>query len=333
MENISVCSENVLCSMVMNGFWEKLSRPYLALAPMEGVTDVVFRHVVAKAARPDVFYTEFTNVSSYVSEKGNHSTRERLAFTEDERPIVAQIWGSRPEHFETTAYGLKEMGYEAIDINMGCPDKNVVRTGGGSDLIRNPRLACEIIEATKRAGLPVSVKTRLGYSKVEEWREWLKLLLEQDIANLTVHLRTKKEMSKVGAHHELTNEIVELRNSTAQETLICINGDVKDRQEAEELAKKYGLDGVMIGRGVFGNPYCFELEPREHSREELLDLLNYHLDEFDKFNSEVGARKFEPLKRFFKIYVREFEGASEMREKLMQAKSTDEVRDLLVLSN
>jgi tRNA-dihydrouridine synthase len=310
-------------------FWHDLPRPFFVLAPMEAVTDVVFRHVVASAARPDIFFTEFTNASSFASPKGIHSTRGRLTFTEDEQPMVAQIWGTKPEEFAIMARGLAKMGYKGIDINMGCPDKTVVKGGGGSGLIRTPELAAELIVAAKQGGLPVSVKTRLGYSSTSEWRDWLKHILKQDVVNLTIHLRTRKEMSKVPAHFELIPEIKKLRDEIAPQTLLTINGDIEDRQQGLELVEKYGVDGIMIGRGVFHNPFAFEQEKREHSREELLDLLRLQLDLFDKYSRELEPRKFEPLKRFFKIYIRDFPGASELREKLMHTKSTDEVRALI----
>ena len=313
----------------MNNFWEELPRPFFILAPMEAVTDVVFRHVVDAAARPDIFFTEFTNASSYCSEKGIHSTRGRLAFTPDEHPMVAQIWGSKPEEFAQMSKGLAEMGYKGIDINMGCPDKAVVKGGCGSGLICNPELAAQLIAGAKEGGLPVSVKTRLGYNRTDEWRDWLTHILKQDIVNLTIHLRTRKEMSKVDAHYELIPEIKALRDEIAPHTLLTINGDIRDRQHGEELVEKYGVDGVMIGRGIFHNPFAFESEKREHSREELLGLLRLQLDLHDKYSAELGPRKFDPLKRFFKIYVREFEGAGELRDKLMHTKTTDEVRQLL----
>jgi tRNA-dihydrouridine synthase len=317
---------------MMNTFWNELPKPFFILAPMEAVTDVVFRHVVAKAGRPDVFFTEFTNTASYCSPRGAHSTRGRLAFTEDEHPMVAQIWGKNPEHFRQMAFGLKEMGYMGIDINMGCPDKSVVHGGSGSGLIRTPELAAEIIAATKEAGLPVSVKTRLGDVKVEEWKEWLTFILKQDVVNLTIHLRTRKEMSKVDAHFELIPEIKALRDQIAPNTLLTINGDIRDRAHGMELYEKYGIDGIMIGRGIFQNPFAFaEVEDvvLENKSRQLLDLLNYQLDLFDKYNEELEPRKFDPLKRYFKIYVRDFAGASELREKLMHTKTTDEVRQLL----
>ena len=323
-------------------FWKKIIEstgeengqklPFFSLAPMEAVTDVVFRHVVSKAARPDVYYTEFTNSSSFASPKGIHSTRGRLTFTPDEQPIIAQIWGSRPADIKFMCEKLPELGYRAIDINMGCPDKAVIKSGGGSDLIRNPDLAKEIIESAKAGGLPVSVKTRLGFSRAEEWHDWLKLLLEQKIEVLTIHLRTKKEMSKVPTHFELIPEILKLRDEIAPNTLIQINGDIKSRAQGLELWRKYPkIDGIMIGRGVFENPFCFEKNPPETARtsSDYLDLLELQLDLFEKYSRELEKRRFEPLKRFFKIYVREFAGASDLRAKLMETKTVDEVREIL----
>ena len=313
----------------MNSFWNNLPKPFFILAPMEAVTDVVFRHVIAKAARPDVFFTEFTNAASYCSPQGAHSTKGRLTFTADEQPMVGHIWGNKPEHFEQMAKGLKEQGFAGIDINTGCPDKAVVRQGSGSGLIGEYERIAALIAAAKTAGLPVSVKARLGAYKVDEWRDWLGFLLQQDLANLTIHLRTRKEMSKVDAHYELIPDIKKLRDEIAPQTFLTINGDIRDRQHGEELVAKYGVDGVMIARGVFHNPFAFETTPREHTREELIDLLRTHLDLHDHYSSELEPRKFEPLKRFFKIYIRDFPGASELREQLMHTKTTAEVRQLI----
>ncbi|MBA1353135.1 tRNA dihydrouridine synthase [Staphylococcus cohnii] len=309
-------------------FWRELPRPFFVLAPMEDVTDVVFRHVVSEAGRPDVFFTEFTNTESFCHPEGVHSVRGRLTFTEDEQPIVAHIWGDKPEHFREMSIGMAEMGFKGIDLNMGCPVANVATKGKGSGLILRPETAAEIIQASKAGGLPVSVKTRLGYSEIDEWREWLKHVFKQDIANLSIHLRTRREMSKVDAHWELIGEIKQLRDEIAPDTLLTINGDIPDRKTGLELAEKYGIDGIMIGRGIFHNPYAFEKEPREHTSAELLDLLRLHLDLFDKYSQEE-TRLFKPLRRFFKIYVRGIRGASELRHQLMSTNTTDEARELL----
>ncbi|HDA2421523.1 TPA: tRNA-dihydrouridine synthase [Staphylococcus aureus] len=309
-------------------FWSELPRPFFILAPMEDVTDIVFRHVVSEAARPNVFFTEFTNTESFCHPEGIHSVRGRLTFSEDEQPMVAHIWGDKPEQFRETSIQLAKMGFKGIDLNMGCPVANVAKKGKGSGLILRPDVAAEIIQATKAGGLPVSVKTRLGYYEIDEWKDWLKHVFEQDIANLSIHLRTRKEMSKVDAHWELIEAIKNLRDEIAPNTLLTINGDIPDRKTGLELAEKYGIDGVMIGRGIFHNPFAFEKEPREHTSKELLDLLRLHLSLFNKYEKDE-IRQFKSLRRFFKIYVRGIRGASELRHQLMNTQSIAEARALL----
>lgn len=308
--------------------WQELSKPFLILAPMEGVTDIMFRQVVAKAGRPDLFFTEFTNVSSYASEKGRANALERLEIAPTDSPIIAQIWGKNPEHFAECAAALENLGFSGIDLNFGCPDKNVNKTGGGAAMIKTPELAVECFRnAKKSTNLPVSVKTRLGWDKVEEYRDWLPTILNEHPAALTVHLRTKKEMSKVTAHYELIPEIIKLRDEISPETKLIINGDIKNREEALKLHEKYpGVDGFMIGRGVFQNPYCFT----NHigTREELMMLLNLHLDLYEKY-SKKHYIPYEPLKHFYKIYINNFPGASELRAKLMETHSVEEAREVL----
>ena len=309
-------------------FWNELPRPFFILAPMEDVTDIVFRHVVSEAARPDVFFTEFTNTESFCHPEGIHSVRGRLTFSEDEQPMVAHIWGDKPEQFKEMSFGLADMGFKGIDLNMGCPVANVAKKGKGSGLILRPERAAEIIQSAKAGGLPVSVKTRLGYYNIEEWKEWLRHVFKQDIANLSIHLRTRKEMSKVDAHWELIEAIKEMRDEVAPQTLLTINGDIPDRQKGMELATKYGIDGVMIGRGIFHNPFAFEKDPREHTSKELLDLFRLHLELFEKYSNEE-TQQFKSLRRFFKIYVRGIRGASELRHQLMSTETVDEARALL----
>ncbi|HEY4537883.1 MAG TPA: tRNA-dihydrouridine synthase [Erysipelothrix sp.] len=309
-------------------FWAALPKPFFILAPMEDVTDVVFRHVVKEAGAPDVFFTEFTNSDSFCHPDGKESVRGRLVFTEDEQPIVAHIWGDNPDFFREMSMGVAEMGFKGIDINMGCPVPNVAGRGKGSGLILRPDVAATLIEAAKAGGLPVSVKTRIGYHEREEMTAWITHLLEQDIANLSIHLRTRDEMSKVPAHWDMIPEIMAIRDRVAPQTLITINGDIADRTAGLALAEKYGVDGIMIGRGIFKNPFAFEKEPREHSTEELLGLLQLQLDLQDHY-AEMVPRSIVGLHRFFKIYVKGFPGASDLRANLMNTKSTDEVRALL----
>src|SRR6185437_13287368 len=211
---------------------------------------------------------------------------------------------------------------------MGCPVPNVAQNGKGCGLIRRPEVAADLIQAAKAGGLPVSVKTRLGYTEVDEWQDWLTHILKQDIANLSIHLRTRKEMSQVDAHWELISEIKTLRDEVAPNTLLTINGDIPDRETGLKLVEQYGVDGVMIGRGIFNNVFAFEKEPKEHSPKEYLDYLRLHLDLHDKYIEEI-PRSMSGLKRFFKVYVKGFRGASDLRNQLMNATSTDDVRALL----
>ena len=312
----------------MTNFWAELPKPFFILAPMEDVTDVVFRHVVKEAGAPDVFFTEFANSDSFCHPEGKDSLRGRLTFTEDEQPIVGHIWGDNPTFFREMSIGLAQLGFKGVDINMGCPVPNVAGRGKGSGLILRPEVAAELIAAAKAGGLPVSVKTRIGYTEMAEMEAWITHLLKQDIANLSIHLRTRKEMSKVPAHWDIIPQIMALRDQIAPQTFITINGDIPDRQTGLELAEKYGVDGIMIGRGIFKNPFAFEKEPREHTSEELLGLLRLQLDLQDQY-SEMIPRSIVGLHRFFKIYVKGFSGASDLRVKLMQTKSTDEVRAIL----
>lgn len=306
--------------------WNELPRPFLILAPMEGVTDISFRQVIAKAGRPDLFFTEFTNVSSYASDKGRWNALERLRITPTDNPIIAQIWGKNPDHFAATAKALESLGFSGIDLNFGCPDKHVNKAGGGAAMIRTPDLATNCYRNAKsHTNLPVSIKTRLGWSDPAEYHDWLSILLNEHPAALTVHLRTKKEMSKVPAHYELIPDIIALRDQLSPDTKLVINGDIKNKTHALALHAEYpAVDGFMIGRGVFQNPYCFT--DHQPTREELLELLKYHLDLFEKYTSP----KYEPLKHFFKIYINNFPGAADLRAKLMETHSIEEARKIIL---
>ena len=273
--------------------WENLPKPFLILAPMEGVTNIIFRQVIAHAGKPDLFFTEFTNVSSYASEKGRQNALERLEITNTDHPIIAQIWGKNPEHFAEVANALASLGFSGVDLNYGCPDKHVNKAGGGAAMIQNPDLAIECFNnARSNTNLPVSIKTRLGWSQPEEYQEWLSTLLNLHPAALTVHLRTKKEMSKVPAHYELIPEIVKLRTHISPETKLIINGDIKDRAHALELHTQHPeVDGFMIGRGVFANPYCFT--DHHPTREELIDLLKLHLDLYEEYENSASRNNIK----------------------------------------
>lgn len=298
---------------------------------MDDVTDTVFRQIIGECAAPDLYFTEFVNVDALQS-KGREATLPRLRFTDKERPIIAQLWGLNPENFYKSARDVAEMGYDGVDLNFGCPDKNVVRNGACSALIlpENRERAEAIIRATREGApsLALSVKTRLGFNDVDH--TWHEFLLSQKLNMLSIHGRTKKQMSKVPADWSEIGKIREIRDRLSPGTLIVGNGDVLTRSQGETLANQFKLDGVMVGRGVFSDPYVFaKTSPWESlSRQERIDLYKRHVLLFAK-TWPNGERKIHTLNKFCKIYVNNFDGAKELREKLMQAQSTDELITLL----
>ena len=312
-------------------FWDKLPKPIFILAPMEGVTDTVFRQIIVSTGRPDVFFTEFVPVDAILS-KGKPAILKSLDYSEVERPIVAQIWGTDPEKFYKIAKMLVKMGFDGIDINMGCPVRDVVKTGACSALINNPELTKKIIMATiKGAGkLPVSVKTRIGFSEIQT-EQWVSTLLETPIAALTLHLRTAKEQSIPPAHWEEIAKAVKIRNEKGSKTLIIGNGDVKTLKEAKKKLEKYNLDGVMIGRGIFENVYLFNksVDPTTITPTQKLELLLKHLELYkqslkpseDGYKKLRGEKNFQILKKFVKCYINNFPGAADLRVNLMESKS------------
>lgn len=327
-----------------SGFWKKLKKPIMALAPMANVTDAAFRFIIAKCGGPDVMWTEFVSADGLVS-AGREVLLLDLKFDESERPIVAQFFGATPEHFYKVALLARELGFDGIDINMGCPDRAVLKQGAGAALIEEPKLAQKIIFETKRGAgsLPVSVKTRLGFKK-NTLKNWLPYLLDMDLAAITVHGRTAKELSLVSADWEAIREAAEIRNKYeagfANRTLILGNGDVKDLADAESKAKNYGLDGVMVGRGIFGNPWFFADLPRSASRRRgeqiehpavgVGEKLRVMLEHTRIFERIFGGRKsFDVMKKHYKAYVNGFPGAKELRIELMGAKNADEVEKIL----
>ncbi|MBI4158102.1 MAG: tRNA-dihydrouridine synthase family protein [Candidatus Yanofskybacteria bacterium] len=309
---------------------------------MANVTDWAFRKIIAKCGKPDVFYTEFLSCDGILHDKTKFE--KELYFEKSEKPIVVQFFGSKPENFYKCAQLAVELGFDGIDINMGCPDRSVEKQGAGASLIKNPKLAQEIVRETKRgarstrssteahskssgqADIPISIKTRLGYNKIET-REWVSTLLEMNPAVLIIHGRTRKEISSVPAHWDEIGIAAEIAKNT--ETLIVGNGDVIDLNDARQKAKEYNLDGIMVGRGVFADPWFFreDAEHAERTPKERIDLLTEHLDNFEKLWGSNG--RFDTMKKFFKVYISGWEGAKELRAKLMIAKNTQEVVDIL----
>jgi nifR3 family TIM-barrel protein len=325
---------------MVKGFWKKLKKPIFAIAPMANVTDAAFRALIAKYGKPDVMWTEFVSCDGLQS-TGRDNIMIDLKYSETERPIVAQIFGSKPENFYKTALLMQELGFDGIDINMGCPDRAVEKQGAGAALIKNPKLAQEIIRETMRGAgkLPVSVKTRIGYNK-DELRTWLPYILETEPAAITIHARTRKEMSKVPARWEHVAEAVSIRDAydnTKDKTLILGNGDVIDVLDGINKAKETGADGIMIGRGIFGNPWCFadltkvkngKKVDKEISIKQRLAAMCEHAEYFEKM---LGKEKnFEIMKKHFKAYANGFASAKELRIKLMtETKNCRDVKKIV----
>jgi tRNA-dihydrouridine synthase len=321
-----------------------LPKPFFVLAPMDDVTDTVFRQIVNSCHAPDLSFTEFVNVDGLMS-PGRPKLLKKLRFDKSEKNLVAQLWGLNPDNFAAIAEQVadgslaKELGlpedcnFVGVDLNMGCPAKSEVQNGACSALIKleNRQLANDIIDATKRglAGrLPLSVKTRIGFSEVD--MTWFEFLLGKDLDMLTVHGRTRKEMSKVPAHWDIVGQVRELRDKLAPDTAVVGNGDAMDRAHGLELAEKWGLDGVMIGRGIFQDPFAFaEDSPWETlSREDRIALYTKHVKLFAE-TWQTGERPVHTLNKFCKIYINGFDGAKELREHLMACTSTDDLLKIL----
>jgi len=321
---------------------DSLPKPFFVLAPMDDVTDTVFRQIVAATAAPDLFFTEFVNVDGLQS-PGRSKLLKKLKFVPSETKLVAQLWGLNPENFQKTAEQIadgtfaKELGlpdgcnFVGVDLNMGCPAKSEVQNGACSALIKDRPLAHGIIEAT-RAGLAgrllLSVKTRLGFNEVD--LGWIEFLLGHNLDMLTIHGRTRKEMSKVPAHWDLIGECVKLRGKNAPDTLMIGNGDVENHTHGLELAKQYGLDGIMIGRGIFQDPFAFAASSpwADKTREQRLEMYRKHVTLFAE-TWQAGERNIKTLNKFCKVYISNFDGAKELREQLMACDSTDKLLDIL----
>ncbi|MBX4210782.1 tRNA-dihydrouridine synthase [Candidatus Parcubacteria bacterium] len=309
--------------MVNLGFWEKLKRPILVLAPLANVTDVAFRSVIAKYGKPDVLWTEFVSADGLFM-GGREKLLRDLEFGSGEHPIVAQFFTSKPEMMKKAAALAAELGFDGIDINMGCPDRSVEKQGAGAALIKNPKLAREIIRAAKAGAgnLPVCIKTRTGYNK-DELDTWLGELLAEEPAVITIHARTRKEMSKVPARWSDVKRAVEMRDKLGSKTLIFGNGDVVDLDDARKKAKETGADGIMLGRAIFGNPWLFSKDNHVPTTEERLNVLVEHAKLFEKKLGDI--KSFAIMKKHFKAYVSGWDGAKELRVKLMEANSSGEV--------
>ncbi len=296
---------------------------------MADVTDAAFRRLIAKYGKPDVTWTEFVSADglALAPEEGRQKLLRDLLYIEAERPIVAQFFTASPENMKKAAELARELGFDGVDINMGCPDKSIEKQGAGAAMMKNPALAREVIRAAKEGAgdLPVSVKTRIGFNKVE-LETWLPEILKEEPAVVTIHARTRKEMSKVPARWEFVRRAVEIRDEMQSKTLIFGNGDVVDLNDAREKVRETGCDGVMLGRAIFGNPWLFK-DDHVPSLKEKLSVLIEHTELFEELLGDL--KNFAIMKKHFKAYINGFDGASDLRSHLMETATAYEVRQAI----
>jgi len=316
----------------VSSFWAALPRPLFVLAPMANVTDEAFRSIIVKYGKPDVVWTEFVSADGLMS-PGRDKLLVDLRYSKKERPIVAQLFTGHPEAMKGAAALVHELGFDGLDINMGCPDRAVEKQGGGASLIKNPDIALEVIRAAQQGvghAIPVTVKTRIGYNKLD--MKWLEQLFELHLPAMTVHLRTRKEMSDVPAHWELMPDIVALRDRVqvdipvAERTLIIGNGDVLTVADGYIKVRESGCDGVMIGRGIFGTPWLFASAPTPRSDLGVKVMLEHALLFEKKFS---GIKNFAVMKKHFKAYISGWEGAKELRMQLMETENASQVKKIV----
>lgn len=331
-----------MVTVVMNkNIWQKQDGPLMVLAPMADVTDAAFRRIISKYGAPDIFYTEFVSADGLMHPEAQEKLKRELYFTKAERPIVAQIFSGKPESIKESARLVAELGFDGVDINCGCPDRTVEKQGAGACLIKTPEKIAELVLSAKEgvasadSHIPVSIKTRVGYNKVDI-ENLTKVILEAEPAALIYHLRTRKEMSKVPANWDLIK--IPVAMAKGSQTQILGNGDVVDLNDAKDKARKYGVDGVMLGRAIFGNPWLFANLAQLPTKEEKLKVLIEHTNLFQElfrpgptnqklFNDHT--KSFHVMKRHFKAYVNGFDGAAELRAKLMEAENAEEVAKII----
>lgn len=321
-------------SDIVMGFWDNLPKDFVIMAPMADVTDCAYREIIAKYSRhgesgggPDVFYTEFVASDGLNNEIGRPKLMHNFKYTENERPIVAQIFSNKPENIEVAARLCRELGFDGIDLNMGCPERNICKQGAGCGMIKTPELLPEIITAAKRGAgnIPVAVKTRVGWSH-NELETWIPAILDCDVAAIILHGRTKKVMSSIPANWDWIERAGEIVRASGKPTKFIGNGDVQSVEQAKEYAKKYSVDGIMIARAIFGNPWLFDTQKTEVSVKEKLEVMLEHTEIFIRELSEY--KNFAVMKKHYKAYVAGFEGAKELRIQLMESQSLDEIQKI-----
>ncbi len=366
----------------MTNFWQESAykhKPFFCLAPMEDVTDIAFRETVARYSKQSrqgspgdfVMFTEFTPSDglAFGDVRAQEKLRAKLSYTEGQRPIVAQIYNSNPKRMEDAARLVQDLGFDGVDINMGCPVNAVIKQISGAALIKHPELAVELIRAVRKGApnLALSVKTRVGYNSVDEMQGWLTKILKEKPDALTIHLRTRSQFSKVPANWSLMKEIVKMRDKISPNTIIIGNGDVESVKHGKELADKYGCEGIMVGRASFGTPDFFSSCNSHHNKTNFLNFLPLaahflgfkklfrygeptegvftrssavknkkikmlieHIELFDEFLLKPKYKGYHVMKKHFKAYINGWDGAKDLRKQLMATESPEEAIMLLL---
>lgn len=318
----------------MNSFWQYLKKPFFVMAPLADVTDSAFRIIVAKYGKPDVVWTEFVSADGLAHPDARERLCRDLEYGESERPIVAQLFGSNTENMRYAAELCAGLGFDGIDINMGCPDRGIEKQGAGAAHIKNISNACEIIRAAKdgaqRDGVsvPVSVKTRVGYHK-DQIDEWIPALLETGISALTIHARTRDEMSKAPARWGDVKRVVKIRDDMRADTLIIGNGDIEDIDDARNKIEESGADGAMLGRAIFGTPWLFSKNTQEMSAEDILRIMVEHTKLFEEKLGDI--KNFAVMKKHYKAYTEGIPNSKRLRVALIGTGNSIEVESVVRL--
>ena len=348
--------------MQNSGFWETLAKPIIGLSPMDGVTDHPYRFIQKKYGQPDVIYTEFATVEGFC--RGAKKVLDSFLYDETQRPIVAQIYGTTPSFFRETAVALCQMGFDGIDINMGCPAKSVAHSGAGASLIKTPTLAKKIFQAVKngvkdwQAGqtvencsditeelvkiikkrsqqlpqkyqqhnriVPITIKTRIGFDlKVTE--KWIEHLLTIKPATIAIHGRTLRQGYSGEADWEEIGKAVKIAQGS--DTIILGNGDVHNRNQALAKIKQYGVNGVLIGRSTFGNPWVFLNQEADIYTRAKVAIEHSLL--FEKTFKNKENYRFLPMRKHLGWYIKGVAKAAKIRKELMQTKNAEEVKKIL----
>jgi len=311
-------------------FWQDLPKPFFCLAPMEDVTDSAFRRLIVKCGRPEVFFTEFTSTDGMIS-KGAPNVTHRLEFKDIEKPLIAQIWGNDPEKYVQAVKQIDEMGFDGIDLNMGCPAKKITKKGCCSGLIENHNLVKEIyLACSENSKLPISIKTRLGFNFLDT-ENWADFLLNLKPPAITIHGRIAKDMSKYPADWNEIKKFVDIKNDKKSDTIIIGNGDIKNKIDGLQKQREFKVDGLMIGRGIFDDLFIFNKDYPEKSINSLtilekIELLEIHLN---LFIERWPTQRYSVLKKFYKIYLSNFDSAQKFRIEMMESRSAIEAQNII----